>query len=125
MVWESIAFFVFIGFVVTFFQGNVDGVMISRGALGGVIPATYVNMSQFVPAELFPWLLPFVKLYFLSPAITMLKPMYRGAANQKAISGFAWVSRSMTLWVAFIGPALIAVYFPEVVLQVFAFVPQS
>lgn len=125
MVWESIAFFVFIGFVVTFFQGNVDAVMISRGALGGVIPPTYVPMSQFVPAELFPWLLPFLKLYFLSPAISMLKPMYRGASNQQAISSFVWVSRSLTLWVAFIGPALIAVYFPEVVLQVFSFGPQG
>lgn len=117
--WESIAFLAFIGFVVTFFQGNVDGVMISRGALGSVIPASSFPLSEFFPVEFFHWLLPVVKVYFIAPALLMLAIMHRKESAQRPVHEVAWLLRSLSLWIAFIGPALAAVYLPEVVLPFF------
>ncbi len=111
--WESVAFFAFIGFVVTFFQGNVDGVMISRGALGGLMPAASIPLMDFYPAEFFPWLLPIVKNFFLSPALVMLIQMFRVQTEPRPIPSVVWVMRSLTIWIAFIGPALAAVYLTE------------
>jgi hypothetical protein len=114
--WESIAFFAFIGFVVTFFQGNVDGVMISRGAIGGLMPAASISVMEFYPAEFFPWLLPIVKIFFLSPALVVLSQMFRAQTEPRPIPSVVWVMRSLTIWIAFIIPALAAVYLPDTVI---------
>ena len=112
--WESVAFLAFIGFVVTFFQGNVDGVMISRGALGSFIPATSIPIMEFYPAELYAWMLPIVKVFFLSPALVVLIQMFRVESEQRPVQSVSWVLRSLTIWIAFIGPAFAAIYLPEI-----------
>jgi hypothetical protein len=80
------------------------------------MPAASISVMEFYPAEFFPWLLPIVKIFFLSPALVVLSQMFRAQTEPRPIPSVVWVMRSLTIWIAFIIPALAAVYLPDTVI---------
>ena len=112
LLWESVAFVAFIGISVTQWKYNVDGFMIEKGALASAFPDPKVLVSDFYPLELMSTFRTVLSAFFLAPAFLMLFQIFRESKLQETVGGATWVTRVSVLWLAFIGPALWAVFIP-------------
>jgi len=112
ILWESVAFFAFVGFVVSYWKYNVDGLMIERGALANLFPNPKLLISDFVPGEIISTILAILGTFFLAPPILLLIQIFRNNISQERVGEFSWFSRVAISWIAFIIPAFVAVYIP-------------
>lgn len=115
IIWESLAFIAFIGFVVTYFQGNVDGVMIQRGALGSHFPVGAVPISSFFPASLIPVFQELIKFFLISSTVVLTVEIFSSKKNNQVVPSALWSIRTFVIWLAFIVPTILAIYSPTVI----------
>lgn len=114
LIWESLAFIAFIGFVVTFFQGNVDGVMIERGVLGSHFPPSPIPISSFYPSDWIPVLQQITELFFISGFLVLLFRTFVKQQEMLNVPSIIWFGRGLIIWVSLLLPSFLAIYMPSV-----------
>jgi hypothetical protein len=112
MLWEAVAFVAYVGYVVTFFKGNVDGVMIQRGALSSLFSEPTFFVADFYPLVLGSTLLLVTEFFFISAALALLINIFHLPKGKFQLPGFSYSVRILMLWAAFIVPAFLAIYLP-------------
>jgi hypothetical protein len=112
ILWESLAFVAFVGIAVTEHKYNVDGLMIEKSSLASLFPSPKLLVSDFYPDELMTTFRAIMRVFFWSPPFLLLIEMFRKPKAQERLGGLSWASRVAVTWLAFIGPAFVAIYLP-------------
>lgn len=112
ILWESVAFVAFIAISVTQWKYNVDGLMIENGALASEFPSPKVLVSDFYPIEWMSTFRTMLTVFFWAPTFLLLIQIFRDSKVQERVGGATWFTRVGISWIAFIGPAIWAVFIP-------------
>jgi hypothetical protein len=115
LIWESMAFLIFILVVEFGFPGNVDVSMIQRGPISQFLHAPNLNLFDFLTPKTEPILFIGVQAFFISPLLWLgIERVSKLAESQlKNPSNAHWFLRVLTLPLVLTLPALVLTIVPR------------